>query len=504
MSNYLCITVTFLDPRFHGRADGGEPEWPPSPLRLMQAIVAANGDRVGIDGELDRALEWLESQAPPLIVAPSVEVGEPYCLSVPNNAMDIVGRAWSRGNYFGRGDTNPATHRTMKTIRPIRLIWGDTVHYLWEMKESLPDDDPPIKPLIRAAKRMIALGWGVDLVAGHADCISAAQFRTLPGERWLPAVSRNVAALRTPVPGTLDDLRRRYGAFLHRIGEGGFTPVAPLTRFTVSGYRRPADPVSRPHTIFELRHDDGSFCRYPQWKLMHIAGMVRHLAKEEMLQSPPADADGGWVERYVVGHRAPHDRDHRQLSYLPLPSIGHGHADHAVRRVMIAAPVGDDAWLEHLALRLAGKQLEPERGDEFGPQGPPTLIRVYRDSVARHYTDTANHWASVTPVILPGHDDRRPAKTRKLIDAALGHAGIDQPCTYEWSPFSHFRNSLSAHKYDHNRRPIFLKPDYLQKLTAVHLTLRFDGQIEVPGPNVVGAGRHGGFGILAAISTDKS
>ena len=37
---YALISVTFLDPVFHGRADGEEPEWPPSPLRLFQALLA--------------------------------------------------------------------------------------------------------------------------------------------------------------------------------------------------------------------------------------------------------------------------------------------------------------------------------------------------------------------------------------------------------------------------------------------------------------------------------
>ena len=56
MSNQLCISVTLLDGRFHGRGDGGVPEWPPSPLRLFQALVAANGEAVGGGGEIDSAL----------------------------------------------------------------------------------------------------------------------------------------------------------------------------------------------------------------------------------------------------------------------------------------------------------------------------------------------------------------------------------------------------------------------------------------------------------------
>lgn len=505
MSEYLCISVMFLDPRFHGRGDGGEPEWPPSPLRLLQALVAANADDLSMNGGLDRAVAWLEQQEPPRIVAPAHEQASPYCLSVPNNAMDIVGKAWSNGNYFGSGDANPATHRAMKSIRPTRMIEEDTIHYLWKLPESSQNSSGVIQPLIRAARRIVALGWGIDLVTAQADRISDSQLRKLPGERWLPTASTSQNALRTPTQGTLAALRQRHHAFLHRINKVGFAPVEPLTRFKLIGYRRPSDPISRPHAIFELRHDDGSFCRYPQRKLVHIAGMVRHLAIEAMEFDPPrgvGDASD-WVRRYVRGHQDREDKErgvpHRQFSYLPLPSIGHEHADQAVRRVMVAAPVGDDAWLEHLARRLEGRRVEPERGDEFGEQCPPMLSRVRGDRVARRYTAASSRWASVTPVILPGHDDHKPGKTRKLIVRALEQSGVEQSCEFEWGAFSQFAKSLSAHKYDRDKRLTgYIRPDHLLTQTAVHLNLRFKDGSNVPGPLAIGAGRHCGLGVFAA------
>ena len=45
MPAHLCLSVTFLDGEFHGRRDGGESEWPPSPLRLFQALVATAAAR---------------------------------------------------------------------------------------------------------------------------------------------------------------------------------------------------------------------------------------------------------------------------------------------------------------------------------------------------------------------------------------------------------------------------------------------------------------------------
>ena len=503
MSDYLCISATFLDRRFHGRGDGGEPEWPPSPLRLMQALVAANADQlVEEGGQLDAALTWLERQPPPLIIAPGYETGAAYCLSVPNNAMDLVAKAWVRGNYFGTGDASPATHRTMKNVRPIHLTNGDTVHYLWSLENG---ESAAIPALARAAERLVALGWGIDLVVGMADRLTPGRLRALAGQRWQPLSGTTPVTLRTPKPGTLEALRRRHDAFVHRLGADGFVPVPPLTQFDVVGYRRPTDPVNRPYAVFELRHDDGSFCAYPQRQLIHIAGMVRHLAIALMRHDPPRaihDA-ASWVEQYVRGAQDTAEKQagmpHRQFSYLPLPSIGHRQTNPSIRRVMIAAPRGDDALLEHLARRLAGQQLVPEKGDEFGDAGPPTLVRVFRDGVASYYTRPAALWASVTPVILPGHDDHRPAKRRRLIESALAQSGIEQPCDFEWSAISRWQKSLSAHKYDRFKKSTgYIRPDHLLSQTAVHLVLRFGEGLRIAGPLVIGAGRHCGLGVLAA------
>jgi hypothetical protein len=69
-----------------------------------------------------------------------------------------------------------------------------------------------------------------------------------------------------------------------------------------------------------------------------------------MKRDPPRGIEdaAAWVDTYVAGHASRRDDQHRQFSYLPLPSIGHRHTDQLVRRVMITAPVGDDDWLEHL------------------------------------------------------------------------------------------------------------------------------------------------------------
>lgn len=158
MSESLCISVTFLDPRYHGRGDGGAPEWPPSPMRLFQAMVAGNGQMLDPGSDIYLALRWLETQPPPTVVAPPGKVGTACPLYVPNNAMDLVAKSWGRGKH----EASIAEHRTLKTVRPTHLRGGDTVHYLWPI--AFTADAPPEAPLARAVENMVALGWGIDLV----------------------------------------------------------------------------------------------------------------------------------------------------------------------------------------------------------------------------------------------------------------------------------------------------------------------------------------------------
>jgi CRISPR-associated protein Csb2 len=71
-SSYFCLSFRFLHEVFHDQAGHGKPEWPPSPMRVFQSMVAAASRRNA--GELPDAVqsawEWLERQHP-IVVAPA-------------------------------------------------------------------------------------------------------------------------------------------------------------------------------------------------------------------------------------------------------------------------------------------------------------------------------------------------------------------------------------------------------------------------------------------------
>lgn len=516
MKPNLCISIRFVQPfpLFHGRRDAEQPEWPPSPMRVFQALLNAACLRVRgkpLAPEVRQVLQALEVLRPQIVAPPATESKVGYRAYVPHNQTDLVLAAWHRGNL----DASVASHRMEKDIRPMRIQWdGDdlpTLRYLYPLNATTLDPEEVVRAVRPSVRAITHLGWGIDQVAADAALVEPHDAPFL-GERWRPSEQAG-RRLRVHRIGSLEALAKRHDQFLNRLSNGDWTPVTPFSEVDQIHYRREADPVFRPHVVFKLVDENEDTAAYSHSKLIHIAGMVKHVAIEKMKRNPPADLrehdKDKWLETYVAGHRSSDDqaadRPHAQLSYVPLPSTGYSHTDPAVRRVMIIAPLGDGEWLDHLAQQLSGQLLRPSAGTKLPPGTRLEPIAQNRkDGVRDAYTRDSRVWASFTPVILPGHDDHKPEKTRKLILKALAQSGIDQPCEFEWSAFSHFPKSYSAHKYirdeaakDGKRRLGYIRPDHLLDQTAVHLRLTFD-QL-VPGPITIGAGRHCGFGLMAAV-----
>ena len=196
MPTHLCLTVRFLQPYSHGRDGRGDPEWPPSPLRVFQALVAAAAARWNERTRIEhaaQALVWLERREAPLIVAaPGVRSDVKYRLYVPDNVADKVAKSWSAGR-----EASIADYRTEKDVRPMHLK-GEAVHYLF----SLADEGcPHLDVLAAAACSLTHLGWGMDMAAANATVLSDEQSAKLPGERWRPMEGALADGLRVPMWG---------------------------------------------------------------------------------------------------------------------------------------------------------------------------------------------------------------------------------------------------------------------------------------------------------------
>lgn len=534
MPSHFCLSFRFLDRAFHGRRDGGLPEWPPSPLRTFQALVcsaAARGRREGLSPHARSALKWLEQQAAPTMVVPAGVTVSGYRLSVPNNAMDIVANAWCRGNDSNVGDANPATHRTMKPVRPTLLIDGEAIHYLWALGDPLTDEVRGyIDSLCGFARSVVAVGWGIDLVVGHGAVVSEDEASALPGERWLAGDEAAGDGLRVPRRGTLEDLIHRHERFLARLDpDGVFTAPPPLSAYTTIEYRRATDPPRRQVAAFSLLKLDASGFRAfdTARRGLTVAGMLRHAAKL-------AAGNAGWSESktdaFILGHgESKDDGQHvalgpQRFAYLPLPSIearGEGRARvvGSIRRViMFSFAEHSEAEIAWARRALSGHELIDEATKQ-----PVALLSLIPDTdrVARRYIERASSWATVTPVVLPGYDDpdhyrrrvrkgvgaeeqkrllqRLDHRIAGLLRKAIIQAGFSEELArhaeLEWRSTGFWPGTDLASRYR--------VPEHLRRFPRVHVRLHWRDPggrpVPVPGPVCLGGGRFYGVGLLVGL-----
>lgn len=517
--NYLMISVRFLLEAFHGRGDQGEPEWPPSPLRLFQALVNAAARQGG--AETDRALEWIERQPAPNIVATppaAVQPRDGFKSFVPDNVGDLVAKSWSGGK-----ENDISKYRTAKEIRPTRLPEDAVVRYLWPLPDAAAVNLPDCR---RMACAISAFGWGIDMVVADAAVVGQTETDALVGERWLPCATGGSVALRAPVHGTLADLRSRYEAFLSRISlvkDAVFKPVPPLAAFAISNYRKSSEMARAPFAVFALRKpDDSAFATFATArKGLHLSGMLRHCATQI---APQMGWDAKRVAAFVLGHGEPRKESHTpvdgpRLVFIPLPSIEYqgkikGRSVGPIRRVSVSVTGNlDPCEFAAVARALDGQELIDEK-----TKAPVAyLCKTSCDEGAiNRYFAQAREWVSVTPIVLPGHDDPRRLR-RKLneailsphekaavvekiesrIDAllrkAMRQAGIPaalaDTAQIQWRGSGFMPGVDLAMNYAINEQH--------RRFRRVHCRMIF--QEPVRGPLCMGGGRYAGLGLFAAV-----
>lgn len=490
----LCFSVTLLDGRFHGRAGGDEPEWPPSPWRLFQALLAGThtgGHHAEWSDRCAQAFRWLERREPPIIIAPQQHLLNACRISVPNNDMNKVAEAWARSQEPEKPH-RPQDLRTMKTLRPSAAAGGGsmTLHYLYALDDS-ELSAPEVDTLYAAARCLHTFGLGIDAAFASARVLSAEEAARLPGVRWRPQPegAPHGPARRVPTEGSLDDLARCHQEFTQRLQEGkALRPPKRPSVFRRVAYLADTQVAPRPFAAFELMKLDAPDAWQPfrQEEANAVAAMLRsltcRLAQKDSHQFPNG------TEVYVAGHKENANDNRPRFSYLVLPSIGHPHADGMVRRVLIAEPHGGDgAHSEWARIRLRGQALTNSAGS------PVAILRAPagQDSVIGRYVAHAASWSSVTPVALPGYDECKQPKAERLFLKAVEQAGLPlsaiSDVTLRKAPF--WPGSLHPRQYQ--------RPNYLEHFPAWHVHLKFHQP--VTGPIAIGAGRHCGLGIFAAI-----
>ena len=543
MPEHLCISVRFLDGTFHGRADYGEPEWPPSPLRLFQALTnAAAAGNEKIPDNAVAALHWFEQLPPPEILADQATPTSGYQLYVPDNIGDLVAKQWSAGKYFDNKNhpIDISSYRAGKRVRPLRLSDSATVHYLWTL-DATADFVKHSKTLLAVVRSVSRLGWGIDLVVADASILNETDTTVLKGQRYFPTDEGADYPLRVPQAGTLDDLENRHKAFLNRVSGDDFTPVPPLAVYDIANYRLENERPRPLCAVFALRQlDDNGFRPFNTARRgLHVAGMLRHIANDSDFSRSI-----GWSEKeirqMVQGHGEERGQQHQpvqgaRLAFLPLPSIEFRGDEKkvvgSIRRVAVTAFSAFDRELfRRFTRQLDGRELKEE--DKTGKKTNPIALLARQPQpenvgAIKAYFQSAATWATVTPVILPGYDDPRKLRRRMrpgesnnltadgkkslllkldkriefLLRKAIRQAGFSdalaQYAELEWRSTGFWPGTELASRY--------IVPDQHRRYRRLHVRITWrspaGNSIEIPGPICIGGGKFSGFGLFAPIST---
>lgn len=516
----LIIEVRWPNGSFHGMRDaprsGREDEvmiaeWPPSPFRLFQALVAgAYGGRWSTEDAADKdsALLWLEALDPPIVVAPPGQHMEPESFFVPNNDLD----AWG-GDPLHVGKTRKA----IRILRPTFFEPDRPVIYLW----TFEGDDAPARRIAEIAERLHTLGHGMDAAFACADVMDAEsgenRLREFGGAPRRPSgMASGTGGTLCPARGSLDSLRRRHEAFGRRFERAGKETKAktlfhqpPKARARAVAYERAPDRL-----LFELAPLDGSrpFAPWPLARVAALAEAVRDQIARSLERSRAEH-----VRRYVVGRDATDADKALRLRILPLPSIGMRHTDPSIRRVLVELPPDHPLPRAAVESALAGRELVSKDGELTGTVFVPASDR----SMLRRYLGErpARLWRSVTPVALPERAARRridPVRLRKELRSeakggrereaeevragaavlvALRHAGIAalvRSVRVQREPFD-----LKL-----ERAEPFAPGTRFPKERLWHVEITF---VEpVAGPLVVGDGRFLGLGLMAPAQHERA
>lgn len=447
----FTVSVEYLFPVYTGNYD-----WPPSPRRLLSALVAAAG-RARMD---NGPLRWLEQQPAPVIIAPRVEWVE--------NTRYVPGNDSKMGTHEKTAHTVPEAH-----LAPGR----QPVTYCWS---SDPSSDE-FEALARITARAAVLGRGTDLIVARAATVASEPPMSNEYDRWVPSTTAHGPVfrrgrgndLRVPRPGAVDAMDR-----IHAGRSAGTVHTLPASCEEVVRYVR--DVEADDHVaVYRLDYRD---CAFPADKAVMIAGMMRHAVS---LAASAAGCSDEWIRSVVLGHGT--DHTHR-VGFLPLPSIiPDGYAGGRlgnVQRIAITQTPG----MRSTCRRLNGQELVTSRGDVVAR----LELMSDTDAVVERYLAPASDWVTVTPMVMSGHIGNAGLdgdKARRVLARDLDWVGWSDCVEAVWMhPLGSLPGTQRARNY-------WVASCYDDGRPRVHLRVRFRRPRR--GPHVIGAGRYMGTGLLA-------
>jgi CRISPR-associated protein Csb2 len=426
---------------------------------------------------------------------------------MPNNDLDAVG-----GDPQRIAEIRSAT----KVFQPYLFNANVPFLYAWA---CIADEDKHHADAIRALADLIyQLGRGIDMAWAWGEVLDSsaieARLGEYPGQIFRPTCGGiGGTTLLCPHDGSLDSLDRRHEAYRNRFSFDDKSVTfrkAPPPSFTRVPYNSPPKSF-----LCELRNpkDDSEFAAWPLTRVGDLVIALRDGAVQRLEKaSPDRKAE---IDRVLIG-RKPDGTNNgpttERVRIIPLPSIGHHHADRAIRRILIEVPAGCPLRAEDVNWAFSGLEI---------PDSPPSesiacvLTAATDEGMLRHFGINENVGAhtfyTVTPAALPETAARRRIDpTRKLEEAKKGTERLKEQQSAAGAVLQALRHAdvrtpveeirVQREPFDGNgeRVEAFAVGTRFSKRQLWHVKITFSEAIS--GPLVIGDGRFLGLGVLAPVS----
>ena len=482
------------------------PDWPPQPDRVFSALVAAWAGR-GEQPTERKALEWLEQVPPPVVHASEYTARlAPACFVPPNDFQSPKGALYRKGWYrdFLASGRRPPEKGGKKKAWEQALSTHPGYRQRKERRFPVARPDDPSMSLVWTEEPAPGVLEALDRIArdtsyvGHSASLVRCRFLQVDSAK--PPYP-GVPARRTVYPGRLAELETAHRA----------NPVRPVIRPGASTSRTPATSTVEPSTEWlVLEAIEG------QTPDLRASALVCRTVRRALMSGYGRAGTGGAIPEIVSGHTL--DRSPTRLSHLavvPLAFAGYPHADGRVFGFALVPPAGTslrsipglvrafeevasyDPGRERRVLTLEGSPLSKPL--HLAPAGTAPVSSLSPEP----YLESAQVWASVTPIVLDRHlkrnDDR---EIREIIAGACENAGLPRPDPDRIQVGKHSAIEGAPPARPRAGAPPWTRwktPESLASRSLVHAVIDFG--CPTTGPVLLGAGRFTGLGLCRRLGS---
>ena len=454
-----AIRIEFLDTV---RAGAERLEWPPHPARLFSAMVSAYHDGTGTLEERDTLL-YLEKLEPGEMTVPNMGRRETPIAYVPSNMR-------TKKATVGKTCQPFQSHRFLRRLKsgrrfPAGNVDGPVYYHLPSVTEL------DHKVLSRLISRVPYLG------TTSSTCLGSVA-KDAPEANFFPiglsTRQSDTIALRVPFPGFLTSLEESYQANLKTLATKGIRMRKPATRWWQ--YATQNQQVAA----------DGEFSEMIPLKIEGPSiGLAQGPELCRVFRRALIDSVPDPVPELVSGHLydgALSKKSH--LGFVPLPFVGHRHADGHIMGIGLLVPRGT-AQSDRFAL-LKGLSKLKTLHTAIGNYTVDQFASSWSLN-AQRYTSDSTEWVTVTPIELPTFP-RKKLLPSDLIASACKHSGLPQPRHVHVSQHGLMKGVVSSRHFPRNRCPLY------------HARITFERP--VAGPVSIGRGRYLGHGLCLPVTSE--